>query len=104
MESQVHSDTKGVLADITNQVQDLATQTIQLSDAKAKDLIAQAGVEFRCNTNFVKAGVIAQLQYLYPSDNRYPLLPPLVRRPGLRRIKSPVACRTGYATALTRLW
>ena len=68
IESQSAGDLKGVLADTTNQVQDLVTQTIELSDEKAQNLVAQAGVEFRCNTEFVgayvKQGVIDQLQYL----------------------------------------
>lgn len=63
LESQVASDAKSVVADATNQIQDLADQTIQLSDAKAQDLIAQAGVEFRCNADFVKAGVVAALHH-----------------------------------------
>ena len=62
MESNISADAKGILADTTNQVQDLTTQTIQFSDAKAQDLIAQAGVEFRCNADFVKAGAVAELQ------------------------------------------
>lgn len=64
IESQASGDVKGIVADTTNQVQDLATQTIQFSDAKAKDLIAQAGAEARCNADFIKSGAIAQLQYL----------------------------------------
>jgi hypothetical protein len=64
IESQASRDAKGVIADATNQVRDLATQSILLGDAKAQDLVAQAGVEFRCNADFVKAGVSAQLQYL----------------------------------------
>jgi hypothetical protein len=64
LESEVDSDIKGVVTDTANQVQDLVSQTIQLTDAKAQDLIAQAGVEFRCNSDFVKKSVIEQLQYL----------------------------------------
>jgi len=64
IESQASGGMKGTMADAINQVQDLATQSIQFSDAKAQDLIAQAGVEFRCNAGFVKTGVIAQLQYI----------------------------------------
>ena len=64
IESQVSGDVKGVMTDTTNQVQDLATQSIQFGDAKAQDLMGQAGVEFRCNAGFVKAGVTSQLQYL----------------------------------------
>ena len=61
MESTIAADARGILADTTNQLQDLSTQTLQMTDAKAQDLIAQAGVEFRCNAGFVKAGVVAQL-------------------------------------------
>jgi hypothetical protein len=57
-------DAKVIVADSMNQINDLATQTIQMSDAMAQDLVAQAGSEFRCNGNFVKAGVSAQLQYI----------------------------------------
>ena len=64
LESRAAADAKTVVADATSQVQDLADHTIQLSAAKAQDLIAQAGVEFRCNTDFVKAGVVQQLRYL----------------------------------------
>ena len=60
--SQASGEAKAILADTTNQLDDLATETIQFSDAKAQDLIAQAGSEFRCNAGFVKAGVLAQLQ------------------------------------------
>ena len=62
MESNISADAKGILADTTSQLRDLSTQTIQLSDAKAQDLVAQAGVEFRCNAGFVKAGAVAQLK------------------------------------------
>jgi hypothetical protein len=64
LEDQVASDSKTVVAEAANQVQDLANQTIQLTDAKAQDLVAQAGVEFRCNAGFVKAGVVDQLHHL----------------------------------------
>lgn len=66
IESQASGDVKAIVVDTKNQVQDLTTQTINLSDAKAQDLVAQAGVEFRCNTDFagafVRQGVIDQLQ------------------------------------------
>ena len=62
MESTIAADAKSILAETTNQLQDLSSQTIQMSDAKAQELIAQAGVEFRCNAGFVKAGVVAQLR------------------------------------------
>ncbi|MFC7532427.1 hypothetical protein [Actinoplanes sp. GCM10030250] len=64
LENQVAADAKTVVSDATNQVQDVANQAIQLSDAKAQDLVAQAGVEFRCNAGFVKSGVVSQLQHL----------------------------------------
>lgn len=64
MENNLASDTQAVVIEAKNQVQDLANQTIQLTDAKAQDLIAQAGVEFRCNADFVKTGTIDQLKYL----------------------------------------
>lgn len=64
IESQASGDVKEIAADTTNQIQDLATQSIQFGDAKAQDLIAQAGSEFRCNAGFVKVGVAAQLQYI----------------------------------------
>jgi len=62
MEGKISADAKSILADTTSQVQDLSTQLIQLTDAKAQDLISQAGVEFRCNADFVKSGAVAQLQ------------------------------------------
>ena len=62
MESNIAADTKEILSDTTSQVQDMAAQTLNLSDAKAQDLIAQAGVEFRCNAEFVKAGAISELK------------------------------------------
>jgi len=64
LESQAAGDAKSLVAETTNQLQDLSSQTIQLSDAVAQDLIAQAGVEFRCNANFVKNGVADQLQHI----------------------------------------
>jgi hypothetical protein len=67
MESKVSADAQGIVANTANQVQDITMQAIELSDAKAQGLIAQAGVEFRCNSEFVKSGVVAQLQYL--ADN-----------------------------------
>lgn len=64
LESQVSADTKDVIVSATNQITDLTNQTIQLTDAKVQDLIAQAGVEFRCNADFVKANVSDSLQYV----------------------------------------
>lgn len=64
MENNMASDVQSVVIDSKNQVQDLANQTIQLTDSKAQNLIAQAGVEFRCNADFVKTGTIDLLKYL----------------------------------------
>lgn len=64
MRSRVARDVKDVITGASNQVADLATQTIQFTDAKVQDRIAQAGAEFRCNVDFVKASVKAELQYL----------------------------------------
>ena len=61
MEGKISSDAKGVLTDSITQVQDMVAQTIQMTDAKAQDLISQAGVEFRCNANFIRQGAIDQL-------------------------------------------
>lgn len=70
IESQAASDARSAIADATSQVQDMATQTIQMSDAKAQSLISQAGVEFRCNAGFVRQGVLDQLRSL-ADDLRY---------------------------------
>ena len=64
MESRVSADAKALVADTANQVQDLSTNAINLTNAKAEDLVAQAGVEFRCNADFVKRGVLEQLQFI----------------------------------------
>jgi hypothetical protein len=64
METVIAADTKEILASTTNQVRDLATQTIKLTDAKAKDLIGQTESAVFCTADFVKDGAVEQLQYI----------------------------------------
>ena len=62
MEGKISSDAKVILTDTISQVQDMVTQTIQMTDAKIHDIISQAGVEFRCNADFIRQGAIDQLK------------------------------------------
>jgi hypothetical protein len=62
MEGTISTDSKTILTDTLTQVKDLTNQTIQMTDAKAQDIIGQTGVELRCNLSFVKQGAMDQLQ------------------------------------------
>ncbi len=64
MESVIAADSKEILASTTNQVRELTTQTIDLTDAKAKDLVGQSTASVFCTADFVKDGAIEQLQYI----------------------------------------
>jgi hypothetical protein len=64
LEGKASADTKEVVTQTISQVADLTNQTIQLTDAKVQNLVAQAGVEARCNADFVRASVSNALQYM----------------------------------------
>ncbi len=64
MESRFSADLKGILNDTTNQVQDLTTQTINLTDAKAETLLGQAESSVFCTADFIKEGTVEQLEYI----------------------------------------
>lgn len=64
LEGQASTDSKEAITLAANQVSDLTTQAVDLTDAKAQDLVAQAGVEFRCNAGFVKQGVTSELNQI----------------------------------------
>jgi hypothetical protein len=62
LEDKMAADSKDILADTKNKAQELANQTIQLAEATVSGLISQAGVELRCNAEFVRMGAAAVLQ------------------------------------------
>jgi len=66
IESRASADVKDILTGETNEIRDLTNQAIAFGDAKAQNLIAQAGAEYRCNAiftgDFVKQGVVKELQ------------------------------------------
>jgi hypothetical protein len=64
LESKTAADAKDVVTSTTNQVAQLTEQAIELTDTKVQGRIAQAGAEFRCNADFVRESVTAELQYL----------------------------------------
>jgi hypothetical protein len=63
-EDDVDKDAKELATSTTKQVASLTTQAIELTNAKVQDRIAQAGTEFRCNADFLKESVRAELRYL----------------------------------------
>jgi hypothetical protein len=85
LESQAGKDIKDAVTSTANQVADLTAQAIELTDAKVQDRIAQAGTEFRCNTDFLKESVTAELQYLvddlkfWETEKKHKNTPPVHR-------------------------
>lgn len=67
LESQASADVKSLATDTLNQVRGLTTQSIDLGAARARELIAVGGAELRCNADFVKDGVVAELDHLVAS-------------------------------------
>jgi hypothetical protein len=64
LEGQATADSKAVITDARNQVQELVTESIKFMDVTTKEIVATTGAEFRCNTDFAMSGVAARLQDL----------------------------------------
>lgn len=63
-ESKAAGDVKVVISDSYNMVSNLTKDSIKFANSGALDVIFKSGVEFRCNTDFIKSVASEQLQTL----------------------------------------
>jgi hypothetical protein len=64
LEGQASADSKAVIADARGQVQEMVSDSIKFANINMQEGIAKAGVEMRCTTDSISAGVSSKLQYM----------------------------------------